>query len=135
MLVHTVNSYPQMYKDVKRRVCNNCFSGGIFCFLCRCVVEYLYKPLFNIDTSFEEHSYVSLLYDYFNPKFWADILSPICEIRKGIKDVNYFENAHNKMRNVHNDYWGYAQLDPIKRIPTTYDSIRQFWIRYIAPLF
>ncbi len=98
-------------------------------------IEYLYKPLFNIDASFEEHSYVSLLYDYFNPKFWADILSPICEIRKGIKDVNYFENAHNKMRNVHNDYWGYAQLDPIKRIPNTYDSIRQFWIRYIAPLF
>jgi len=98
-------------------------------------IEYLYKPLFNIDAPFEEHSYVSIYEDYWNPKFWADILSPVCEIRKDVKDVNYFKGCSNKLRNIKNNYWGYAQLDPIKRIPTFKESIKDLYRQYIAPLF
>ncbi|MCD7780239.1 MAG: alpha-2,8-polysialyltransferase family protein [Candidatus Gastranaerophilales bacterium] len=97
-------------------------------------VEYLYKPLFNIDVPFEEHSYISVLDDYFNPKFWADILHPVCDVKDHVKDVNYFKNSYNKIRNVQDMYWGYAQLDPIKRIPNTFDGIKQFYMKYIAPL-
>lgn len=98
-------------------------------------VEYLYKPLFNVDSSFEENSYVSILDDYFNPKFWADILSPVCEIKHDVENINYFAPLHNKMRNIQNQYWGYAELDPIKRVPNMEQSIRNIYLKYIAPHF
>ena len=98
-------------------------------------IEYLYRPLFNIDVPFEEHSYVSVHEDYWNPKFWADILSPICDVKKDVKDVNYFKGKDNMIRNIGNMYWGYAQLDPIKRIPTFKESIKDLYRQYIAPLF
>lgn len=98
-------------------------------------VEYLYKPLFNIDTNFEDYSFVSILDDYFNPKFWADILSPVCEVKSDVKDINYFKNSHNKIRNIQDLYWGYAQLDPIKRIPNAYEAIKNLYKKYIAPHF
>ena len=97
--------------------------------------EYLYQPLFNIDAPFEEHSYVSIDNDYWNPKFWADILSPICEVNKNVKDCNYFSGCSNKLRNIRDTYWGYAQLDPIKRIPTFQESVKNLYRQYIAPLF
>ena len=98
-------------------------------------IEYLYKPLFNIDVPFEEYSYVSIYEDYFNPKFWADILSPVCDVKKDVKDINYFKGSSNKLRNIANLYWGYAQLDPIKRIPSVKESIKGLYRQYIAPLF
>lgn len=98
-------------------------------------IEYLYRPLFNIDVPFEEHSYVSIHEDYWNPKFWADILSPVCGVKKDVKDVNYFKGQNNMIRNIRNTYWGYAQLDPIKRIPTFKESIKDLYRQYIAPLF
>ena len=96
-------------------------------------VEYLYKPLFNIDVPFEEYSYVSILDDYFNPKFWADILSPVLAVREDVENINYFAPLHNKMRNIQNQYWGYAQLDPIKRVPNLEQSIRNVYLKYLAP--
>ena len=98
-------------------------------------IEYLYKPLFNIDASFEDHSYISIHEDYWNPKFWADILSPVCNVKENVKDVNYFKGQNNMIRNIRNTYWGYAQLDPIKRIPTFKESIKDLYRQYIAPLF
>lgn len=98
-------------------------------------IEYLYKPLFNIDAPFEEHSYISIYEDYWNPTFWADILSPVCDVKKDVKDVNYFKKSINKIRNIQDLYWGYAQLDPIKRIPTFKESIKDLYRQYIAPLF
>lgn len=98
-------------------------------------VEYLYKPLFNIDAPFEEHSYISIFEDYWNPKFWADILSPVCEVKSDVKDINYFKGEVNKLRDIKNYYWGYAQLDPIKRIPNAYEAIKNLYKKYIAPHF
>lgn len=98
-------------------------------------IEYLYKPLFNIDVPFEEHSYISIYEDYWNPKFWADILSPVCDVKKDVKNINYFKGSQNKIRNIQDLYWGYAQLDPIKRIPTFKESIKDLYRQYIAPLF
>lgn len=98
-------------------------------------VEYLYKPLFNIDAPFEEHSYISIFEDYWNPKFWADVLSPICEINHDVKDINHFKYSCNKLRDITNSYWGYAQLDPIKRIPNAYEAIKNLYKKYIAPHF
>ena len=96
-------------------------------------IEYLYQPLFNVDTSFNEHSYISILDDYFNPKFWADVLSPILNVNCDIEDINYFKPLHNKIRNIQNQYWGYAQLDPIKRVPNFEQSIRNTFLKHIAP--
>lgn len=98
-------------------------------------VEYLYQPLFNVDTLFENHSYTSILDDYFNPKFWADILSPVVQVDNDVENINYFKPLHNKIRNIQNQYWGYAQLDPIKRIPNFEQSIRNTFLKHIAPLF
>lgn len=97
-------------------------------------IEYLYKPLFNIDAPFEEHSYISVHEDYWNPKFWADILSPVCDVKEDVKDVNYFKGQNNMIRNVKNTYWGYAQLDPIKRLPSLWNIWKRFYYKYIAKL-
>lgn len=97
-------------------------------------VEYLYKPLFNIDVPFEDYSYVSITEDCWNPKFWADILEPICDINKNVKNINHFKNAHNKIRNVRDIYWGYAQLDPLRRQPKLYDSIKNLYFDFVALL-
>ena len=91
--------------------------------------------MFNIDVPFEEHSYISIYEDYWNPKFWADILSPVCDVKKDVKNINYFKGSQNKIRNIQDLYWGYAQLDPIKRIPTFKESIKDLYRQYIAPLF
>ena len=98
-------------------------------------IEYLFKPLFNVDVEFSNHSYISIVDDYWNPKFWANILSPICEVKGNIQDINYFKYNRNMLRNLGNSYWGYAQLDPIKRIPTIKESIKDLYRQYIAPLF
>ncbi len=98
-------------------------------------IEYLYKPLFNVDVPFEEHSYISIFEDYWNPKFWADILAPVCDVKNNVPDINYFKGSSNKLRNIDNAYWGYAELDPIKRIPNFEQSLRRSYLKYIAPLF
>ena len=95
-------------------------------------VEYLYKPLFNIDVPFEEHSYVSIYEDCWNPKFWADLLESVCDVNKNVKNVNHFKGANNKIRNVRDIYWGYAQLDPIKRLPSIKDSIKNLYFEFMA---
>lgn len=95
-------------------------------------IEYLYKPLFNIDAPFEEHSYVSIHEDYWNPKFWADILSPVCDVKNEVKDINYFKGANNKLRNIRDLYWGYSQLDPLRRQPKLYDSIKNLYFDFVA---
>ncbi len=95
-------------------------------------VEYLYKPLFNIDDTFENKGYISIYEDCWNPAFWADILSPVCEINKDVKDVNYFKGTSNKLRDVIGLYWGYRTLDPIQRIPNFENAIKRLYIRYVA---
>lgn len=95
-------------------------------------IEYLYKPLFNIDVPFEEHSYVSIHEDYWNPKFWADILSPVCDVKNNIKDINYFKGANNKLRNIRDLYWGYSQLDPLKRLPNLEHTVKNLFFDFIA---
>ncbi|MBR1619490.1 hypothetical protein IJ674_06310 [bacterium] len=98
-------------------------------------VQYFFQPLFNIDAPFEQHSYTSIFEDYWNPKFWADVLSPICDINSDVEDANYFKGASNKMRNIRDLYWGYASFDPIKRIPNFQEAIKRLYVRYIARKF
>jgi len=95
-------------------------------------IEYLYQPLFNIDVPFEEYPYVSIFEDYWNPKFWADILAPICDVKSNAKDVNHFKGSSNKLRNIRDLYWGYAQLDPIKRQPNLQDSVKNLYFDFMA---
>lgn len=95
-------------------------------------IEYLYEPLFNIDSSFEKHSYISIYEDCWNPKFWADILAPICDIKQNVKDINHFKGTNNKLRNIRNTYWGYAMLDPIKRLPNLQDSVKDLFFDFMA---
>ena len=100
-------------------------------------IEYLYKPLFEIDLPFERNSYISILDDYYSPKFWADILSPICNVKTNLEPVNYFKPAHNKMRDLKNAYWGYAQLDSIKRLENSVrmKKKKNFISKTLLPLF
>ena len=95
-------------------------------------VQYFLKPLFNIDASFEQHSYTSIFEDYWNPKFWADVLSPICDVNFDVEDANYFKGTSNKLRNIRDLYWGYESLDPIKRITNLQEVIKRLYVRYIA---
>ena len=78
--------------------------------------EYLFKPLYNIDEPFTAYSYISVERAFLNPKFWAHILAPICNVKSNVLDEVLFTSSKNKLRNVGNNYMGYAQLDDIKRI-------------------
>ena len=45
------------------------------------------------------------------------------------------EKEPGKIRNIQNLYWGYRDLDPIKRIPNFEESIKRLYAKYIAPHF
>ena len=90
-------------------------------------IEYLFKPLFNVDTTFEDYSYTSILNDYWNPKFWADILAPVCDVNTNVKNINHFLPCKNKMRDIKDLYWGYKKLDPIKRMPSLEASVKNIY--------
>lgn len=74
-------------------------------------VEYLYQPLFDIDASFGQNTFISIYNDYFNPYFWSDILSQHFETNKNVINQILFFEDKNKIRNIRNLYWGYASLD------------------------
>lgn len=40
-------------------------------------IEYFYKPLFKIDDEFSLETFISVFEDYYNPHFWADVLSVV----------------------------------------------------------
>lgn len=79
-------------------------------------IEYLFRPLFNIDGEFGLNTFTSILNDYFNPYFWSDILSPVMETNQNIENEILFSNSNNNIREAKNLYWGYLQLDKTKVI-------------------
>ena len=70
-------------------------------------VEYLYKPLFKIDEEFSLETFVSIFHNYYNPYFWADVLSAVTDTDKGVEDKIWFEDTSNKLRNITHNYYGY----------------------------
>ena len=78
-------------------------------------VEYLYKPLHNIDGKFEDDTWVSIYQDYFNPIFWKDIFAPFMEVNENCKDENWFFESKDKMRNIGDLYFGYSAFDRLSK--------------------
>ena len=80
--------------------------------------EYLYQPLFNIDGEFGLNTFISVIDDYYNPKFWSKILSPVMQANSNVPDEILIKNTTNKIRNVVGCYWGFSYLDDTKKIET-----------------
>lgn len=74
-------------------------------------IEYLYKPLHNIDGRFEDDTWISIYQDYFNPIFWKDIFSSFMEVNDNCKNENYFFECKNKTRELSNIFHGYNAFD------------------------
>lgn len=77
-------------------------------------IEYLYKPLFNIDGTFEDDTFTSIYNDYFNPTFWKEILEHFMPININVPNKNLFFNNDNKFRDIKGLYYGYAHFDKHK---------------------
>ena len=74
-------------------------------------IEYLHKPLFDIDCNFGLHTFTNVYNDYFNPYFWSDILSPIVETDKNVPNKILLSGT-NLVRDIRQLYHGYSHLDP-----------------------
>ncbi|MBE7703456.1 MAG: hypothetical protein E7Z89_05320 [Cyanobacteria bacterium SIG28] len=78
-------------------------------------VEYLYKPLHNIDGRFEDDTWISIYQDYFNPIFWKEIFAPFMEVNENCKDENWFFESKNKTRDIGNRFHGYSAFDRLSK--------------------
>lgn len=79
-------------------------------------VEYLYKPLFRIDDEFSIETFVSIFEDYYNPYFWADVLSVVMSTNINVENKIWFEDISNKFRNINHIYYGYQNLNENYRL-------------------
>lgn len=105
-------------------------------------VEYLYRPLFKVDESFESGSYISVSDDkYWKIEFWHDVLRhvfPVFEIETN-NNMQFFK--HNKVRPILDRGWGFRQLDPLLRqedriieLESKMNDSQQRFMEYIAKL-
>jgi len=86
--------------------------------------EYLFQPLFDIDSDFGKNSYISIYNHYFNPSFWSDILSPLMPTNLCTADEN-IPTIPNKLRNIINNYYGYAHLDDLTLLRARVDNVNR----------
>jgi len=77
-------------------------------------VEYLYKPLFNIDQKFEDDTFISIYQDYFRPVFWSEILAKFFQVNNQPINSCLFFDGENKFRNIKDLYYGYANYNEHK---------------------
>jgi hypothetical protein len=91
-------------------------------------IEYLLQSLFQLDND-DVNCGISIdNYQLFNPKFWADILEPVCKINKDVPEIK-FNNLQNKVRSLDIEigslYWGYKNLDTEKKLFDTASDIKK----------
>ncbi|MDR1941596.1 MAG: alpha-2,8-polysialyltransferase family protein [Endomicrobium sp.] len=86
-------------------------------------INYLYKPLFNIDGEFGLNTFISVYNDYFNPSFWSSVLAPVTQTGSEVLNRNLFFNHKNKLRDAANSYMGYKFLSPVKQLETTVNEL------------
>ena len=74
--------------------------------------SYFFQPIYNFITdkevNFCNKKYISVYKGFFEPNFWANILGPVINTKK----CNNVELPfmQNKLRYLHNIYWGYDSL-------------------------
>lgn len=79
-------------------------------------VTYFYKPLFKIDEEFSLETFISVFHDYYNPYFWADILSVIMKTNLDVENNIWFSDISNKFRNINHIYYGYQNFNENYRL-------------------
>lgn len=79
-------------------------------------IEYLYKPLFSIDGEYSLETFISIFDDYYNPYFWADLLSVVMPTNLNIKNEVWFNDISNKFRNINHLYYGYQNFNENYRL-------------------
>lgn len=79
-------------------------------------IEYLYKPLHNIDGRFEDDTWISIYQDYFNPVFWKEIFGSFMEVNDNCKDENWFFESKDRTRSLGNLFYGYSAFDRLSII-------------------
>lgn len=79
-------------------------------------IEYLFKPLFNIDGNFQDDTFISIYQDYFKPIFWCEILAKFFKVNQNPKTSSMFYDGENKFRNIKNLYYGYESFNEHKII-------------------
>ena len=75
-------------------------------------IQYLFRPLFDIDTVFGENTYLSVYNDYLNPQFWIDVLQDYFNVITENGKFKLFDNRQSVLRGeVLKTYHGYRLLD------------------------
>ena len=76
-------------------------------------VEYLYRPLFEIDAPFSLNAFVSVYQSYFAPSFWQVVLGG-ADFRSGAGDILLDENS-GKFRDMLGYPFGFRYLGRLER--------------------
>ena len=87
-------------------------------------IEYLFRPLFDIDSDFGENAFISIYRDYFCPSFWEDICSTVLETIPSPK-MNFCGESANFIRDLLNNYHGYIFLEKNKLLERRIEVIER----------
>lgn len=70
---------------------------------------------YNKNCNFTEQTTLSIYNDFMNPKFWADILQDIIDVKKDVQNL-ILPHRNNELRTAFGDFWGQTELDPCVNI-------------------
>lgn len=73
-------------------------------------VEFLYKPVININNKNEEFYYNTIFQDFINPTFWSKILTDKFKTNKEVDNIEFIYKK-DKLRDMLNFYWSYKNID------------------------
>ena len=76
--------------------------------------EYLYRPLFDIDTDFGINSFVSIYNDWFSEYFWSKVFIALGMDVPLPRRAQLFYNEKNKLRDLIGLYYAYDKFDSVK---------------------
>lgn len=85
-------------------------------------IQYLYKPLFNIDKDFSLDTFISIFHNYYSPYFWADVLSVVMNTDKNVENHIWFSDISNKFRNINHIYYGYQNFNENYRLKSNIEK-------------
>ena len=72
-------------------------------------VEFLYRPVIELDTRFGLRNYASIYQELVSGHFWSSVLSPVMSTREAARVV--FLDPKDKLRDMLAFYWSYSIVD------------------------
>jgi len=86
-------------------------------------IEYLYRPLYDIDVPFAPNSYVSIGNAIMTTGFWHDLFGSFTHVYER-QNVVVFPEKCNRLRELRELYWGYSSFDKTKQLESSVSALK-----------